>query len=322
MNGITGHFHGWLPRFSMVIIYPYVFWSVYLSVTAHYAKCCRGRKWGVTSFSRSCTGPPLVFCWPTYLPPCWPQRGAKWARCWVTLQWPSGSHVSALLPLCCLSASLLLAGTLGVWGRKEGVCIDKRKWTNTLFIYASSSSSSSSSPIKGYCCHYSLEIEITFQSWLHHCFMLSLELWSKLKRTQMEILVVVSARKAHHPLRSLPDLHSQIHPDLAVWMTCLLKRNVFSHHWLNGIVAMWGFLCACVISLVMSHQIPISLCLKLIERKESFWSLLVDPPFLLSVPSPIHLSLFSCQLSLLQRDWLRLHNISQESGVPFPHWPN
>lgn len=98
------------------------------------------------------------------------------------------------------------------------------------------------------------------------------------------------------------DLHSQIHHDLAVWMTCLLRRNVFSHHWLNGIVAMWGFLCTCVISLVMSHQIRISLCLKLIERKEeSFWSLLVVPPFLLSVPSPSHLSLFSCQLSLLQR---------------------
>lgn len=230
------------------------------------------------------------------------------------------------LPLCCLSASLLLAGALGVWRRKEGVSIDERKWTNTLFIYASPSSSSSSSPIKGYCCHYGLEIEIT--SLFNHgsitalCCLLSYEANWREHKWRFCPLVVASARKAHHPLRSLPDLHSQIHPDLAVWMTCLLKRNVFSHHWLNGIVAMWGFLCACVISLVMSHQIPISLCLKLIERKESFWSLLVDPPFLLSVPSPIHLSLFSCQLSLLQRDWLRLHHISQESGVPFPHWPN
>lgn len=31
---------------------------------------------------------------------------------------------------------------------------------------------------------------ITFQSWLHQCFMLSLELWSKLKRIQMEICFV------------------------------------------------------------------------------------------------------------------------------------
>lgn len=102
-------------------------------------------------------------------------------------------------PMCCLPASMLFAGTMGVLGRKEVVCIDKRKWTNTLFIHASSSSSSSSSPIKGYCCYYCLEIEAV--SWV-------------MKQTEENtngdlfcLLVVASTRKAHHPLPSLPLSH-------------------------------------------------------------------------------------------------------------------
>lgn len=88
----------WLTaQVSVAIIYPYVFWSVYLDVTMHYAKCCWKRKWSVNGFSRPPTGPPLVSIgWPNCLPPCWPVVGAKWACCWILQQWPSTLHVSAL----------------------------------------------------------------------------------------------------------------------------------------------------------------------------------------------------------------------------------
>lgn len=119
MNGRTGHFHGWLPSFSVVIIYPYVFWGVYLDVTTHYAKRCWGRKWSANGFSWPRTGRPLPSIgWPACLPPCWPDVGAKWARCWILQHWPSTSHVSALPPFdkpvwkvlkcCCLSSLSVL----------------------------------------------------------------------------------------------------------------------------------------------------------------------------------------------------------------------
>lgn len=120
----------------------------------------------------------------------------------------------------------------------------------------------------------------------------------------------------------LSAVSSWILQDLAVWKTCLLRRNVFRHCKLNGTVAMLGSLCACIISLVMNHQINISLCLKLIEKKDmSFWSLLViPPPFCLPL---IVLSLIlSSPVSILsppETGWGSTY-ISLETNVLFPHW--
>lgn len=73
--------------------------------------------------------------------------------------------------------------------------------------------------------------------------------------------------------------HTHSLRDLAA---CLHRRSIFIPVGLNGTATTWGFLCACVISVVMSQQIHISSGLKLIERKrESFLSLLVIPLLLL-----------------------------------------
>lgn len=87
MNGRTGHFYGWLPRFSMLIIYPYVFWSVYPDVTMHYAKCCWRRKRECEWFQLALNRSFACFHWltrlPACLPPRWPGVRAKWTRCWI-----------------------------------------------------------------------------------------------------------------------------------------------------------------------------------------------------------------------------------------------
>ncbi len=54
------------------------------------------------------------------------------------------------------------------------------------------------------------------------------------------------------------SLHSKLPWLSSVDHSCLHWRSVFIPLRLNGIVAMWGFLCACVISVVMSHHIHIS----------------------------------------------------------------
>lgn len=140
MNGITGHFHGWLPRFSLVIIYPYVFWSVYLDVTMHLRQILLKKKMKCERLRLALNRSSTCFHWLTRLPAtplawCWSQVGslstpaavAKCLACFSCLaltgrceKCSAATFPTALFFVC----AICVHGDSDVWIKKGGGRMD------------------------------------------------------------------------------------------------------------------------------------------------------------------------------------------------------
>lgn len=177
-----------------------------------------------------------------------------------------------------------------------------------------------------YWCHFTL-VNI-FESPLRQCFTLSLEKGGKLKRMQIEMLLLlllfVCANKANHYILSLSRSLSRelfilkaLH-DLAVQITCVCLGGVspsFSDlKWHSGHVRFTLRLCN------FRCNEPANLYFIRPGANGEKGGVILVPVG--HSPSRPYISLFSCQFSLLQRwGWSSVY-ISLETGVPFPHWLN